>query len=741
MTSKNRHGKYYKFLVYLVVVVLINIVGVTLFFRIDLTADNMYSLSKASQEAVATLSEPLTINVFFTKNLPAPHNNTERYLHDLLEEYSVHSNEYFNYRFYDVSAEEGDIDEEARTNQQMARNYGIHPVQIQNIEQDEVKFQRAYMGMVLIHGDVIDKIPAITSTEGLEYTITSKIEKMNNKISTLLNLDEPIQIKLFFSSSFQAVAPQLRIRGLLDIPGDIESLVNGLNEKYYGKLAFVRLDPMTDPSLQQEVSRYGILTLKWPSMKDAAGNEILAEGTASAGLVVEKGDQYAPIQLIQVVNLPLFGTQYQLANMDNMEEQLIELIDDVIDINKKIGYLAGYGTIPLTSAPSPPNAPQVQQENLSNFNRLVSESYSINNVRLEEEGIPEGIDCLIIVGPRTEFSDYDLFRIDQFLMRGKSLALFMDSFEEIIPQQDQMRMRYQEPIYRPINTGLEKLLDHYGVEVKKSYVLDKNCYEQQLPQMFGGGKRTIYFAPIIRDEFINDELPFMKNIKALVTVKNSPVELKKDAMEMRGLRGELLFSSSEESWETSGRINLNPLLMRPPESEEELKSQPLAVVIEGEFPSYFTDKEIPAKPVEDDESADEGVTGDTAAEDEKRVEALATQDITDFGSIIEKGKPGKIFLIGTSEILKNNILDEAGESTNATFIMNLLDYLNDRVGYAEMRSKTQRFNPLQESTPGVKAFVKTFNIAGLPIIVVAFGTMVWLRRATRKRQIQMMFKK
>ena len=160
MTLQNRYGKYYKFLVYLVVVVLINIVGITLFFRIDLTADNVYSLSEASTEAVATLSEPLTINVFFTKNLPAPHNNTERYLHDLLEEYSVHSNEYFNYRFYDVSAEEGDIDEEARKNQQMARNYGINPVQIQNIEQDEVKFQRAYMGMVFIHGDVIDRIPA-----------------------------------------------------------------------------------------------------------------------------------------------------------------------------------------------------------------------------------------------------------------------------------------------------------------------------------------------------------------------------------------------------------------------------------------------------------------------------------------------------------------------------------------------------------------------------------------------------
>ena len=54
---------------------------------------------------VSTLSEPLTINVFFTRNLPPPHNQTERYLRDLLEEYAIRANKYFNYRFYDVSFE------------------------------------------------------------------------------------------------------------------------------------------------------------------------------------------------------------------------------------------------------------------------------------------------------------------------------------------------------------------------------------------------------------------------------------------------------------------------------------------------------------------------------------------------------------------------------------------------------------------------------------------------------------
>ena len=178
MAIKKKSGKYLKFIIYLVIIVLVNVAGITLFLRMDLTKNKMYSISTASKKVVATLSEPLTINVFFTKDLPSPYNNTERYLHDLLAEYAIHANKFFNYRFFDVSPEEGEITDETKENQQLAGNYGIHPIQIQAIEKDEVKFQKAYMGLVLIHGDLIEKIPTITTTEGLEYKLTTAIQKV-----------------------------------------------------------------------------------------------------------------------------------------------------------------------------------------------------------------------------------------------------------------------------------------------------------------------------------------------------------------------------------------------------------------------------------------------------------------------------------------------------------------------------------------------------------------------------------
>ena len=106
MKSNERSGDLVKFFTYLILVILINVAGFTLFLRADLTSNSVYSLSDASKKVVSTLEEPLTIYVFFTKNLPAPYNSVEKYLHDLLDEYALSGNRYFNYKFYDVSLQQ-----------------------------------------------------------------------------------------------------------------------------------------------------------------------------------------------------------------------------------------------------------------------------------------------------------------------------------------------------------------------------------------------------------------------------------------------------------------------------------------------------------------------------------------------------------------------------------------------------------------------------------------------------------
>jgi ABC-2 type transport system permease protein len=742
MLGKKGSANYIKFLIYLIIVVLVNVAGITLFYRLDLTANQMYSISDASKKVVSTLSEPLTIKVFFTKNLPAPHNNTERYLHDLLEEYATYGGKYFNYSFYDVSAEEGELSAKSRENQKMANNYGIHPVQIQAIENDEVKFQRAYMGMVIIHGDLIERIPTITTTDGLEYKLTTTMQKLNNKISALLALQNKIQIKLYLSSSLYQLAPYIGIQNLPQIPAELEKIVRELNQKNYDKLEFKYFDPSADANLAADVQKYNIMNIKWPALAEGK----VPPGTGAIGVIMEHGGRALGLRLLEVLKIPIIGTQYKLKDPEEIKELIDKDVEALIDINEELGFVADHGTLNLMGASSFDQTVRPNQDSVSNFRTLISQNYTLRPIQLKTESIPENLESLIIARPTEPFSDYELFQIDQFLMKGKNLILILDRFRETQPSGQQgANFGGQQPIYVPLDTGLEKLLDHYGIRIKKSYVMDENCFQQEIPTRLGGGERPIYFAPIIQSRFINKNLDFMKSIKGMLAITISPLELDTERLTHNGLKATQLIASSEKSWEMSGRITLNPMFIQPP-PKEEMQSKPLAYILEGEFPSYFVDKPIPIKEPDKNEADDKGDAAPAQQSSSNSGSGTGTQSETDIskivtnGQFIAKGKPGKVFLMASADMLKDNLIDANGRGPNATYILNVIDYLNDREDIAIMRGKEQRFNPLNETKAGTKTFVKTLNIIGLPALVVFFGIGVWFRRHTRKKNIRLMFR-
>ncbi len=727
--------KYYKFILYLIVIILINVVGNSLFFHVDLTSGNLYSLSKASKEVVSTLKEPLTINVFFTKNLPAPYNTIEQYLHDLLSSYEQHSNNFLSYRFYDVTAEEGDVSAKAEENRKIAQSYGIYPVSVQNVQQDEVKMQRAYMGMAFIHGDVVEKAPAITTTEGLEYKITSAIQKLNNKISALVNLPEKIKVTLVLSSSLSQVAPLVNLQGLDTLKIKLQETVDKVNKKVYGQLQFVHIDPTMGEGTPEQLGPYERFALQWPEINAPNGLKIPAgKGMAAVGLFYGKKSMEENL-LTRKMALTNRGVaeQYAIIDMQQVETFINENIDNLIDIHEDVGYLTSNGAMKLRDLPPsyPPPPGWQQGEELKRFNELLTREYTVREVNLDES-IPESVDSLMIAGVQENFSDWQLFQLDQFLMKGKSLALFIDAFREITPQRQQ---GFQQPVYLPLNTGLEKLLDHYGLKIKKSYILDESCYINR-GQM--SEDMPIYFAPIIKNEKINHDLDFMENITQLVMIKLSPLEADKDRIKQNNLELKQLFTSSEKSWEMSGRINLTPYMIQPPTDDKEKGVRPLAYLLEGEFPSYFADKPIPEKPKKE-ETPKEGEN------DKAQTSQPAVQETGDRvkveKEVLMKGKPGKIFLVGSSQILKDNVLDEEGVTPNAVFLLNMLDYLNHREDIAVMRSKVQRFNPLKETKPFTRYFVKWANTLGIPALFVVVGILIWLHRANRKRRIQAMFSK
>lgn len=697
--------KWIKFLLYTAVIILINLVSATLFFRIDLTENKTYSLSGASKSLVASLEEPLTVRVFLSENMPQPYNNLEQQMRDLLQEYALEGNNNFNYSLYLLDQEGTATDEKGQNLRSIAEDYNIPAIQIQNIEQGEVKLQTAYMGMVLIQGDLVETIPALANETNLEYRITTVINKISRKASTMLAMTEPVGIELILSPELLNMSNDLSGYG-----NDLKQLVDRLNSENFGKLEFRQTDPST--LSVSKLSEYGLNTIGLRS----GSEEAPIESTAYAGVVIRYKNESSPINLLQQ---GIFG--YSMTAASDLEQPISEIIEKMIGVNQSIGYLSSHGTPTLFSNPY---MQQQQGKSAGNFNQLLSGDYNIKSVTLDK--IPGDVKTLVINGPTENFTDWELFQLDQYIMRGGSVAFFVDTHREITPSQQEM-MYGQMPQYVPLNTGLEKLISTYGVNLQSSYVMDENCYVQQQRNQLGGIDETpVYFAPKIAMEYINNEVPFMKNIKGLITLNISPLTI--NSSEKSGIKSTSLFRSSNSSWTVSENINLyNPQGIYPP-SGEERESYDLAVLLEGALPSYFEGKEIPAQPLPESENPDENT-----------MVSFSGDNVSDKSSFIASADAGRIFVSAGSSMLADNVLDASGASPNAMLVQNMIDYLNGKEDYAVMRSKGQGYNPLEEVDSSTKTFLKGLNIVFLPILVILFGLIMWFHWNSRKKRIAIMF--
>lgn len=709
----SRKHEIIRFALYALVVVLLNIALQTVFFRIDLTANDTYSLTRASRTMVSELEEPLTIKVYITENLPQPYNNLEQTLKDTLQEYALAGNKNFNYDIFLIKNLDKEKSGSSDEYEQDARSYGINPIQIQQVDQSEINLTSAYMGAAFIHADMIETIPVINPNENIEYLITSTVMKMQEKTSKLLSLEEDIKLRLYLSSSIFGIAGDLRT-----YPEQLEAVVDSLNKTNYNRISFEWIDP--DNQDAPDADNYNFSAF---SFKDDLGR--VQDYYASA--VIEYGDDFTSFD---VLSRGLFG--YSIQDPAEIEDQLNGVVERLIGIGNKIVWLTGHNTI------SPYGSQQQQQyaePTVNSFMNLSSSRYSIKPVQLANELLPDDAGSMIIARPQpfTQYTDWELYQIDQFLMKGGNIAVFTDGFMEYIPQQQGMQAQ-QQPVYIPRNTGLEKLLEHYGVTVEKAFVMDENCFRQQQQTASGIVDIPIYFAPQIKADRINTELPYMDGISGLITLNNSPVKINEDLPE--GRTASILFSSSEDSWivDDPQQINLyNPTMIFPPTNPEEKGSRPLAAVVEGSFTSYFADKGVPPQPEAEDQSPENG-------ENEPSEEYLIEMDrISREENMVKATDSGKLYVFGSSMAISDNLVDQNGTSTNSIMIMNIIDDMNGNGDFSLMRKKGLNYSPLNETEPAAKTFVKTFNMAFIPILVILAGLLVWFRWHRRQKKIASMF--
>lgn len=160
-------------LIVVLIVVVINILSESYNFRIDLTEDKEYTLSKATKDILKNLDMPVTVTAYFSEDLPTNVGNISGNLKDMLIEYNNRSDGMVVYKFVNPNENE--------ESEQEAVKAGIQPLMINVREKDQIKQQKAYLGAVISMGDEKEIIPFLQPGSAMEYALSSSVKKLSVK--------------------------------------------------------------------------------------------------------------------------------------------------------------------------------------------------------------------------------------------------------------------------------------------------------------------------------------------------------------------------------------------------------------------------------------------------------------------------------------------------------------------------------------------------------------------------------
>ena len=366
---------------------------------------------------------------------------------------------------------------------------------------------------------------------------------------------------------------------------------------------------------------------------------------------------------------------------------------------KTIGFLTGHDEIDVFDQAFGP----LRQE--------LSKQYDVRKVPIDAgKAVDADVATLVIAGPKKELTEREKYEIDQFIMRGGRVCFLIDP----------ILIQYQGLNVSPLKTGLNDLLEHYGAKLNDNLVLDVSMGQL----VYSQGFMTVttgyaYFVKVLKEyryrtgetsDGLSQDSIITNQLESLTLNWASSLELL--PQEDASVEAIALAKTSRGGWTAQSPYNISPTdrQFQPPASVQQAHT--VAVSLSGVFKSFYAGKAIP--PVESSES-DEAVTAKPAEEERTtKTDSEATQ----------------IVVVGNSQFLQQ------GQRDGQLFFLNTVDWLTLGEELINIRSHGATNRPLKEISESEKFFLKFISIAGVPILVVAFGLVRFFLRRRAKRLVE-----
>jgi len=152
------------------IVLVVNLLGGQIRGRLDLTRDNLYTLSDGTRQVLGELDDLVTIKLVMSSELPPELQPTVRDVQDLVRDLRRAAGG----NLIVDEIDPGDSEEAA----QEARSLGIQPTEFNVLRDDAFEVRPGWFGLALLYADESEAIPYIARTDDLEFRLVSTIDQL-----------------------------------------------------------------------------------------------------------------------------------------------------------------------------------------------------------------------------------------------------------------------------------------------------------------------------------------------------------------------------------------------------------------------------------------------------------------------------------------------------------------------------------------------------------------------------------
>jgi len=528
--------------------------------------------------------------------------------------------------------------------------------------------------IILLNAILSNYFFRIDLTKEKRYTLAEPSKKLAAKVK------EGILVKVYLEGDFPA--------GFKRLQKATKEMLDEFKIYSNNNIQYEFIDPLTNTTAKQsneilqELSDLGLQATNIQLKKeDGFSQKIIVPGA-----VLYYGDRKIPINLLKsqfgqapeaVINTSIEQLEYEIANA------LRKVTQTEV---KRLAFLKGNG--------------ELEKWNIIDGKAELKQYYEIDDIDLSV--IPPNTlfeyTGVIVPKPTLPFSDFDKFKLDQYVMHGGKIIWLVESQ---LADMDSLR---NSPQYYSIsyNLGIEDLFYKFGVRINNNIVQDLMC--NSIPVLSGMKNGTpeqkllpwMYF-PVVPP---TSSHPIVRGVDPIWFQFASSI----DTIPSKKIKKTILLASSPYSRVVPAPARVDIELARLEPDENLFRTggnKTMAILLEGEFSSSFEfifDK-----------------TKNPELDFKPKVESNKMIIISD-GDVIRNQysqSKGQVFPLGYDRYANQQF-------GNKRFLLNCVDYLCDDSGIIEVRSKEVTLRLLDKAKiKREKLFWQFINI-GLPIILILF---------------------